>query len=116
MSSTHDELSDDIPEICDFLPERELLDGDKVKIDSILNTPLVFTGWAIRPSKHKKSGAEDCLTLQFEKDGKRHVIFTGSTVLIDQITKYEQARDKTKPRKFRAVIKKIDNFYVFSST
>lgn len=103
----------DIPEIADVIPDRETLDGTKVSIDSILNVPLVFTGWEIRPSKHKKPGNEQCLTLQFERNGQHHIVFTGSNVLISQIEAYEAARDKTKPRMFKAVIRKIDNFYKF---
>ena len=40
----------DIPEIADMIPERETLDGSKAKIDSIINVPLIFTGWRINES------------------------------------------------------------------
>jgi len=103
----------DIPEIADVIPDRETLDGSKVSIESILNVPLVFTGWEIRPSKHKKPGNEQCLTLQFERNGQHYIVFTGSNVLISQIEAYEAARDKEKPRMFKATIRKIDNFYKF---
>ena len=103
----------DIPEFADVIPDRETLDGTKVCIDNILNVPLVFTGWEIRPSKHKKPGNEQCLTLQFVRDGQHHIVFTGSNVLISQIEAYDAARDKSKPRMFKAVIQKIDKFYKF---
>ena len=103
----------DIPEIADVIPDRETLDGSKVKIDSILNVPLIFTGWRIEESKHKKQGNDQCLTLQFILNGERHIVFTGSNVLISQIEAFDAVRDKEKPRKFKAVIRKIDNFYKF---
>ena len=103
----------DIPEIADVIPDRETLDGTKVSIDSILNMPLVFTGWRIDASKHKKPGNEQCLTLQFIQNGQRHIVFTGSNVLISQIEAFDAARDKSKPRMFKAVIQKIDKFYKF---
>ena len=34
-----------IPELVDLVPEHNTLEGSKVKIDSILNLPLTFTGW-----------------------------------------------------------------------
>ncbi len=103
-----------IPEITDVIPDRETLDGTKVPIESILNVPLVFTGWEIRPSKHRKDGAENCLTLQFIQDGKKHITFTGSNVLINQIEAFDAVcGDK---RIFKAAIRKIDRFYKFCRT
>ena len=101
-----------IPAISDLLPEREILDGEKIKIESILNLPLVFTGWEITQSKVKTS--EMCLKLQFELNGERRVCFTGSTVLIDQIRCVETELVKRNlPRKFRAKIVKIGKFFKF---
>ena len=103
----------DIPEIADVIPDRETLDGSKVNIDSILNMPLVFTGWRIDESKHKKPGNERVLTLQFIQVEQKHIIFTGSNVLISQIEAFEAVRDKTKQKMFRATIRKIEKFYKF---
>jgi len=103
----------DIPEIADVIPDRETLDGSKVSIDRIVNMPLVFTGWRIDESKHKKPGNERVLTLQFVQDGIKHIIFTGSNVLISQIEAFEEVRDKNKPKMFRATIRKIEKFYKF---
>jgi len=106
----------DIPEIADVIPDRETLDGSKVNIDSILNMPLVFTGWRIDESKHKKPGNERVLTLQFIQGEQKHIIFTGSNVLISQIEAFEAVRDKSMPRMFKATIHKIDKFYKFGRT
>ena len=102
----------EIPELADIVPSHAALDGSKVKIDSILNLPLVFTGWSVRDSKHKKDGSTHCLTLQFEHDGEKHVVFTGSNVLLEQVQSFESAIGD-KPKIFKAKIVKIGNFYKF---
>lgn len=105
-----------IPELVDLVPEHNTLEGSKVKIDSILNLPLTFTGWELRESKHKKDGAEHCLTLQFDMNGIKHVVFTGSNVLIEQVNQFGAALPADSPRCFRAKIVKIGNYYKFART
>ena len=101
-----------IPSITDLVPDRDVLNGDKVRIESVLNLPLVVTGWEITRSKVKKD--EQCLKLQFELNGELHVCFTGSTVLISQIEAIEKELEKRNlPRKFRASIRKIGKFFKF---
>jgi hypothetical protein len=99
-------MPDAIKRFSDFADEPRLLDGDKTKINNILNKEICVTGYKVRDSKHK-SGTK-CLTLQFEIDSKKYIVFTGSTVLIDQVEKY---KDKIP---FLAVIKQVDRFYSFS--
>lgn len=106
----------EIPELADIVPSHCVLDGSKVRIDTILNIPLVFTGWAVRESKHKKDGSTHCLTLQFEQDGTKHVVFTGSNVLLEQVQSFETAIGPSKPKAFKAKIVKIGNFYKFART
>ena len=62
----------------------------------------------------KPKQKRECLTLQFEKDGELRVLFTSSSVLIQQLKDFIEARpDATK---FRACIQHIDNrFYKFST-
>ena len=57
--------------------------GDKIRIDRILNTPISVEKFKIEDSK-KKPGTK-LLTLQLEKDGRKHILFSGSTVLMDMI-------------------------------
>lgn len=109
----------DIPSVADLLPERKgenELEGEKVKIASIFNLPILVTGWYIGPSK-KKNGTE-CLKMQFVRDGEteKHVVFTGSTVMIKQIREIEAELVKRGlPRMFRTVVKNIDDYYKFVS-
>lgn len=69
----------------DFAKEERAFDGDKIPITEVLNKEIVVTAYKLSPSK-KKEGT-NYVTLQIEYEGKRRVIFTGSSVLADQISK-----------------------------
>lgn len=92
----------------DFAEEASPLDGDKIKIDDVLNLEVMVTGSRLGPSKYNKNNSGKCLTLQVEKEGARYVVFTGSDVLIDQISKYNGMIP------FETTIRKIDRYYTFS--
>ena len=64
-------------------PKLNTFLGDKIKIDRVLNTPITVHRFKIEDSK-RKPGTK-FLTLQIEKDGNKHIIFSGSTILIDMI-------------------------------
>lgn len=55
-----------------------------------------------------KTRAENNLTLQFKSEGRKHVCFTGSDVLIDQIKKYSDEIP------FETVVKKINRYYTLT--
>lgn len=57
--------------------------GDKIKIDRIINTEVTVIQYKIEESK-KKVGTK-FMTMQIEKSGTRHVVFTGSTILMSMI-------------------------------
>lgn len=79
----------------------EVIDFEDVKKDEKDEEPDV--------PKQKR----ECLTLQFEKDGELRVLFTSSSVLIQQLKDFIEA--KPDATKFRACIQHIDNrFYKFS--
>jgi len=88
----------------DFSKES-ILDGDKIKIDDIINEEIEIIGHAIKNSKFE---SEKYLTLQIKRDDKKYVIFTGSEVLIDQIEKYKDEIP------FLATIRKINKYYSFT--
>ena len=92
----------------DFAEEDGPLEGDKLRLDSILNQKILVTGHKVRKSKYKKEGMDQCLTVQFEIDGNKKIFFTGSNVLIDQLEKYGHEIP------FLATVKKIDRYYTFS--
>ena len=92
----------------EFSKEEKGLDGDKEKIDSILNKEIVVTGFKVRNSKFSKNKSGKYLNLQFKIDDKTFICFTGSDVLIEQIIKYENEIP------FRTEIKKINRYYTFT--
>lgn len=64
--------------------ESNSFTGDKIKISKILNRQITVHNYKIEDSKHN---AGKCLNLQIELNGTKHVVFTGSVVLADQIIK-----------------------------
>ncbi len=91
----------------DFAEEESPLDGAKIKIGELLNQEILILAFKVRHSKFEQKGSGKCLTLQFEKDGVKGILFTGSSVLLDQIQKYQGHLP------FLTTIKKIDRFYTF---
>lgn len=92
----------------DFADAPSVLDGDKIKLDDLINREVTVIGSRITESKFGKNKSGKCLTLQIEIDGVHKVVFTGSDVLIGQIEKYGAEIP------FIAVIKKVERFYTLS--
>ena len=70
------------------IAKEQVLDGDKVRIDDIINMEITILKYTIKESRYSKNESGNYLTLQIEHEGKRCVIFTGSDVLIDQMEQY----------------------------
>ena len=64
-------------------PKLTAFTGDKIKIERILNTEITVNAFKIEPSKAKPGTM--LLTLQITKSGTNHIVFTGSSVLMDMI-------------------------------
>ena len=90
----------------DFAEEEQPLEGEKKKIENILNTEILITGFRIGKSKHYKN--RDYLTLQFENGDTKYISFTSSEVLINQVQKYEEKMP------FLTTIKKVNNYYTMT--
>lgn len=56
--------------------------GEKIQVQKLFNIPIVVIDFKVGPSKLEGS---TLLTLQIEKGGEKRVVFTGSTILRDQI-------------------------------
>jgi hypothetical protein len=98
----------EVKRFSDFAKEESPLDGEKIPIIQLLNREIVVTGFKVRASKYGKNKSGKCLTLQVEIDGGRRVLFTGSDILIDQMSKYGDHIP------FTTTIKKIDKYYTLS--
>lgn len=95
----------------DFAAHEGPLEGKKVRIDDVLNVEVLITAYRLKESKYQRTSAPDCLTIQFEypdRPEEKHVIFTGSTVLCDQMRKYKEHLP------FLATIKKIDRYFTLT--
>ncbi len=106
----------DIPSVANLIPNYEVLEGEKVPIEKLFNIPITVTGWHVGPSTKKKG--TNCLTLQFVRDGEedKHVVFTGSDVLMDQLREIEAILDERGlPHKFKCRIVKIRDYFRFVS-
>jgi len=105
-----------IKRFAEFSDEPIGLDGDKIQLDRVLNSEILITGYRILTSKYPdKNKSGKALQLQFkilkhgtdDNDIRPNVLFTGSDVLIDQITKYSEHIP------FYAQIIKINRYYSF---
>lgn len=92
----------------DFAEEASPMDGTKLKIEDVINKEILVINCKIRESKYSKTNSPKCLMLQFEMNGNRYVLFTGSSVLIEQMEKYKEEIP------FLTTIKKVDRYYTFS--
>lgn len=108
----------EIPKFSD-LSSRTNLEGDKVRIDDILDREIIVTGAQISDSKYKNKGCRFCTKLQFyfldDTDETKHVLFSGSDVIKSQIDDVTEALEQ-KGLDFRFVTKitKQGNFYSFA--
>jgi len=94
------------PRFSDFAEETKAFDGNKKKIDDILNQEILVLDFKIKASKKRQDSLY--ATIQFKIDSINYIVFTGSNVLIDQLKKYKENLP------FHATIKKIDRYYTFT--
>jgi hypothetical protein len=88
-------------------PKINAFVGEKIQVQKLFNLPVKVLDFKIEPSK-QKAGTE-LLTLQIEKSGEKRIVFTGSTVMIDQIKRVPE--DKFP---FTTTIKGDNDYYEFT--
>jgi len=59
--------------------------GDKIQISKLFNIEIKVLDYKIEKSKKRENS--NYLTLQIERSGVKRIVFTGSTVLMEQINK-----------------------------
>ncbi|MBT5212899.1 MAG: hypothetical protein HOI42_14920 [Candidatus Marinimicrobia bacterium] len=94
------------PKFSDFAEEVKPFDGDKKRIDTILNQAILVVDFKIKKSKQKQDSLY--ATIQFKIEDVTYIVFTGSGVLIEQLEKYKDNLP------FYTEIKKIDKYYTFT--
>ena len=100
----------------DTLTTHKALDGDKVRIDDILNKAIVVTGFQVSTSKYRDRGSGFCVKVQFYETADttqtRKVFFSGSSVLKDELEEAKQSLESRElPLMFKTVVKKVGNYY-----
>jgi len=94
------------PRFSDFAEESKSFDGDKKKIDEILNQEILVVDFKMKDSKHHRDS--QYITLQFKINTTNYILFNGSRVLAEQLEKYKDNIP------FYTIIKKIDKYYTFT--
>ncbi len=90
----------------EFASEERQLEGDKVRLDDILNKEVAVSSFKISKSKYEGKG--NYVTIQIKDGDNTKVVFTGSEVLASQCEKYKEYIP------FLTTIKKIDRYYTFT--
>ncbi|KQS34006.1 hypothetical protein [Dyadobacter sp. Leaf189] len=66
-------------------PESKGFEGDKISMDRILNREITVHDYRIENSKYPEKGNAKCLYMQITIGDNKHVLFSGSKVLQDEI-------------------------------
>lgn len=67
----------------DFATSRINLTGEKIKIEEVIDKEIEIIAFALNDSKYEEG--TKVLKLQFKLNEEVRVLFTGSSVLIDQV-------------------------------
>ena len=57
--------------------------AEKLKISEVLGSEITITGFTVLASKYSKN--TDVVRIEFEKDGCKHICYTGSILLRKQL-------------------------------
>ena len=94
------------PKFAVFAKNQLPMPGNKKRLEDIVNREITVVDFRLRKST-KRDGTE-CLQMQFVLDDEVCVLFTGSSVLINQI---KEAKDNIP---FVGTVVKMDRYYSFS--
>lgn len=65
-------------------PQSKSFEGDKIKIDRVMNKAILVEAYKIENSKFEKGNGK-CLYIQIFVDNSKRVLFTGSVNLMEMI-------------------------------
>jgi len=91
----------------DIKPKVNCFVGEKIQVQKLFNLQITVLGFKIEPSK-KKEGTR-LMTLQIEKSGEKRIVFTGSEVMMEQISRVPDSKFP-----FLTVIKGDNDYYEFT--
>ncbi|MCZ8021194.1 MAG: hypothetical protein O9302_00245 [Cyclobacteriaceae bacterium] len=88
-------------------PKTHQFVGEKIQVQKLFNLPIQVLDYKVEPSKQKKG--TELLTLQIIKGTEKRIVFTGSTVLIDQIKRVPEDGFP-----FNTIIRGDNDYYEFT--
>jgi hypothetical protein len=68
-----------------IIQQTKGFEGEKLKISKVLNREIIICDFKIDDSKFKEKGTGKCLQLQISVNNIKHIVFTGSSGLMDAI-------------------------------
>jgi len=80
-------MTEDYHHFSDFADIRPQFEGEKKKITEILNKEILILNFRVGNSKYKD---KKYLTLHFELDSEKYIVFSGSDVLMEQAQEYAE--------------------------
>ena len=101
-------MVNEVKRFSDFAEPSYLLEGEKKRLPDILDKEIKVVAYRINNTKLRDAKNDKCMTVQFELDGQKHIFFTGSMVLMEQLQRY----DKNLP--FMATVTKVGKCFSFS--
>ena len=109
----------DIPNFGDLVTTAIALDGEKKKLDDVLDKSIIVTGARITTSKYSHSGTENCVTIQFyyedDPNEERFILFTGSGVICEQVQEIlSKMESEDREVLFRTTIKKCGKYHALT--
>ncbi|MCL2473446.1 MAG: hypothetical protein FWF23_00860 [Alphaproteobacteria bacterium] len=95
----------DYPNFADFNTQPIGLEGKKQYMKDIIGKKILITAFRILKGKYK---TQHCLQMQFELEGERFVVFSGSSVISTQLEEHKNMLP------FYTAIKRIDRYLTLS--
>jgi hypothetical protein len=95
----------DYPNFADFNTQPIGLAGEKMYMKDIIEKKILITAFRILKGKYK---TQHCLQMQFELEGEKFVVFSGSSVISKQLEEYKEMLP------FYTTIKRIDRYFTLS--
>lgn len=99
-----------IKKFSDFAKDELPLQGEKIRIDEVLNKEIIVHDFRVRESKYNDNANKEYIMIQFQFVNQDifNIFFTGSGVLNSQIVKYKNELP------FQTIIKNHYKYYTFT--
>ena len=108
----------EIPNFGDMVSTK-VLDGEKKKLEDVMDRSIIVTGARITKSKFSNKGTENCVTIQFyyedDPNEEKYILFTGSGVISDQVQEIlSKLESEGREILFRTTIKNCGKYHAMT--